>query len=152
MTMFRTIDISTSALTAEKTRIDIISKNMANMNTTRTAGGEPYRKQIPIFKEIEGRDNRGFNFVLQEKYSRLRGETPGGVKLVKLEEDQTDFKLRYEPGHPDADENGYVRYPNVNSITELVDLISAQRSYDANVTSINSSKSMLMKALDIGRR
>ncbi len=149
MNIFRAIDISTTGLTAEKSRIDVISKNIANVNTTRTAGGEPYRKQMPVFQEIKN-GNSKFHGVLMSKYGKQ--EVDGGVKISEIKEDQTDFTLRYEPGHPDANEDGYVKYPNVNIVTEMVDMISAQRAYDANVTSINTSKSMMMKALDIGRR
>jgi flagellar basal-body rod protein FlgC len=138
--------MSASALTAEKTRIDIIAKNMANVNTTRSTGGMPYRRQMAVFQE-----NKGSSF--EEQLSKYKNQISGeGVKISKIVEDDSPFKSVYEPGHPDADENGYVEMPNVDTIKEMVDLISAQRSYDANITAMNSSKSMLMKALDIGRR
>lgn len=145
MSIFNSINISASALTAEKTRIDIIAKNMANANSTRSTGGMPYRRQMAIFEE----DKRKSFAEHLSKYSKDNGK---GVKISKIVEDDSPFKLKYEPGHPDADENGYVQMPNVDTIKEMVDLISAQRSYDANITAMNSSKSMLMKALDIGRR
>ena len=146
MSIFNSINISASALTAEKTRIDIIAKNMANANSTRATGGMPYRRQMVIFEE-----NKGTSF--SEHLSKYTNKNNGkGVKISKIVEDDTPFKLKYEPGHPDADENGYVQMPNVDTIKEMVDLISAQRSYDANITAMNASKSMLMKALDIGRR
>jgi flagellar basal-body rod protein FlgC len=146
MSIFNSINMSASALTAEKTRIDIIAKNMANVNTTRSTGGMPYRRQMAVFQE-----NKGNSFADQlSKYkNQINGE---GVKISKIVEDDSPFKSVYEPGHPDADEDGYVKMPNVDTIKEMVDLISAQRSYDANITAMNSSKSMLMKALDIGRR
>lgn len=145
MSMFNSINISTSALNAEKTRIDIISKNMANVNSTRSTGGMPYRRQMVVFEE-----NKASSFENQlSKYKDKIGDK--GVKISKIVEDDSPFKLIYEPGHPDADENGYVKMPNVDVVKEMVDLISAQRSYDANITAINSSKSMLMKALEIGR-
>lgn len=146
MSIFNSINVSASALTAEKTRIDIIAKNMANVNTTRSTGGMPYRRQMPVFQENKGKTF--FNYL--NKYSnKINGE---GVKISKIVEDDSPFKLVYEPGHPDADENGYVKMPNVDVVKEMVDLISAQRSYDANITAMNASKSMLMKALEIGRR
>ncbi|MBU5426524.1 flagellar basal body rod protein FlgC [Tissierella pigra] len=146
MSLFNPINISASALTAEKTRIDIITKNMANVNTTRATGGMPYRRQIAIFEE-----NKSTSF--EEQLSKYSNKISGkGVKISKIVEDESPFKLIYEPGHPDADENGYVQKPNVDTVKEMVDLISAQRSYDANITAMNASKSMLMKALDIGRR
>lgn len=145
MSIFSSINVSASALTAEKTRIDIIAKNMANVNTTRSTGGMPYRRQMAVFQE-----NKGTPFsAYLNKYNKVSGE---GVKISKIVEDDSPFKLVYEPGHPDADENGYVKMPNVDTVKEMVDLISAQRSYDANITAMNASKSMLMKALEIGRR
>lgn len=146
MNIFNSINVSASALTAEKTRIDIIAKNMANVNTTRSTGGMPYRRQMPVFQENKGKP---FSNYLSKYSNKVNGE---GVKISKIVEDDSPFKLAYEPGHPDADENGYVKMPNVDVIKEMVDLISAQRSYDANITAMNASKSMLMKALEIGRR
>lgn len=146
MNIFNSINISSSSLTAEKTRIDIIAKNMANANTTRTTGGSPYRRQMVVFEENK---SNSFSTHLNNKMNKINGY---GVKISKIVEDDSPFKLVYEPGHPDADENGYVKMPNVDVVKEMVDLISAQRSYDANITSINTSKSMLMKALEIGRR
>lgn len=145
MSIFNSINISTSALTAEKTRIDIIAKNMANANSTRSTGGMPYRRQMVVFEE----DKKTPFSAYLNKHTNNSGK---GVKISKIVEDDTPFKLKYEPGHPDADENGYVQMPNVDTIKEMVDLISAQRSYDANITAMNASKSILMKALDIGRR
>ena len=146
MSIFNSINISASALTAEKTRIDIIAKNMANANSTRATGGMPYRRQMAIFEESK---INSFSEHLSKYTNKNNGK---GVKISKVVEDDTPFKLKYEPGHPDADENGYVKMPNVDTIKEMVDLISSQRSYDANITAMNASKSMLMKALDIGRR
>lgn len=145
MSMFNSINISTSALNAEKTRIDIISKNMANANTTRSTGGMPYRRQMVVFQEDKA---SVFEKHLSKYQSGIRDK---GVKISKIVEDDSPFKLVYEPGHPDADENGYLKMPNVDIVKEMVGLISAQRSYDSNITAINSSKSMLMKALEIGR-
>jgi len=146
MNIFNSINVSASALTAEKTRIDIIAKNMAHVNTTRSTGGMPYRRQMAVFQENKGKQ---FSNLLNKYSNQLNGE---GVKISKIVEDDSPFKLVYEPGHPDSDENGYVKMPNVDIVKEMVDLISAQRSYDANITAMNASKSMLMKALEIGRR
>ncbi|GMG97146.1 flagellar basal body rod protein FlgC [Tepidimicrobium xylanilyticum] len=146
MGMFDSINISASALTAEKTRIDIISKNMANVNTTRSTGGMPYRRQMVVFEE-----QRGSNFAtyLEKHTNKFSGK---GVEISEIVEDTTPYKLKYDPGHPDANEDGYVMLPNVDIITEMVDMIDAQRAYEANITAINGTKSMLMKALEIGRR
>lgn len=146
MGMFDAIDISSSALTAEKTRIDVISKNIANANTTRATGGMPYRRQMVVFKEDK---ENSFTSYLNKFTSLFNGK---GVEIEEIVEDESPFKFKYEPGHPDADENGYVMMPNVDVVVEMVDLIDAQRAYEANITAINTTKSMMMNALDIGRR
>ncbi|SHE33314.1 flagellar basal-body rod protein FlgC [Tissierella praeacuta DSM 18095] len=146
MSIFNSINTSATALTAEKTRIDIITKNMANVNTTRSTGGMPYRRQMVVFEENK---SDSFSKYLNKHMNKTEEK---GVKISKIVEDDSPFRLVYEPGHPDADENGYVKMPNVDTIKEMVDLISAHRSYDANITAMNASKSMLMKALEIGRR
>lgn len=146
MSFFNSINISASGLTAERLRMDVISKNIANVNTTRTANGTPYRRQVVVFQEAE--PQAPFSQYLSDASRKLIGS---GVKAVAVFEDQTPFKLVYEPGHPDADEKGYVKMPNVDIMTEMVNMISASRAYEANVTAINSTKSMALKALDIGR-
>jgi len=145
MGLFDSINISASALTAEKTRIDIINKNMSNANTTRTSGGTPYRRQMVVFEENKGK----FSDYLEKHTKKFNGK---GVKISEIVQDQTEFKRIYEPGHPDADENGYVLLPNVEIVKEMVDMIDAQRAYEANITAMNGTKSMMMKALEIGRR
>lgn len=151
MGMFDSINISASGLTAEKTRMDVISKNIANVNTTRATGGMPYRRQMVVFQE---RKDNSFSHYLTKYKQEFKGDKfdGNGVKISKIVEDTTPFKLVYEPGHPDADENGYVKKPNVDMSKEMVDMISATRAYEANVTALNASKEMLVKALDIGRR
>lgn len=146
MGIFDGINISASALTAEKTRIDIINKNMANVNTTRATGGMPYRRQMVVFEENK---TSSFEKYLDKYTNKFNGK---GVSISEVVEDETPYKSKYEPGHPDADEDGYVMLPNVDTVKEMVDMIDAQRAYEANITAMNSNKSMLMKALDIGRR
>ncbi|MDF2521733.1 MAG: flagellar basal-body rod protein FlgC [Clostridia bacterium] len=146
MGFFNSINISASALTAEKLRMDIISKNIANANTTRTANGTPYRRQVVVFQGAGS--NVPFSQYLSDASKSMIGN---GVKVKGIAEDQTPFKMVYDPGHPDADENGYVKMPNVDVMTEMVNMITASRAYEANVTAINSAKSMAMKALEIGR-
>ena len=146
MGMFDSIDISASALTAEKTRMDIINKNMANANTTRATGGMPYRRQMVVYQENK---STPFSAYLDKQNNKFNGK---GVVISEIVEDDTPFRLIYEPGHPDADENGYVKLPNVEVVKEMVDMIDAQRTYEANITAMNSTKSMLLRALDIGRR
>ncbi len=143
MKMFNTLTISASGLTAEKLRIDTISSNIANVNTTRTNGGEAYRKKVAVFKEnLVTEVNKDTGKV--ENFSR-------GVKADAIINDPSPYKRVYEPNHPDADDEGYVNYPNVNVLNEMVDLIAASRAYEANVTALNASKSMFLKALEIGR-
>lgn len=146
MGIFDSINISASALTAEKTRIDIINKNMANANTTRSTGGLPYRRQMVVFEENKPKP---FLAYLEKHTNKFNGK---GVVISEIVQDETEFKRMYEPGHPDADEDGYVLLPNVEMVKEMVDMIDAQRAYEANITAMNGTKAMLMKALEIGRR
>lgn len=146
MGVFDAINISASGLSAERIRMDIISKNIANANTTRTSSGLPYRRKMVVFKE---KSSKPFSYYLSE-YSR-KSLNKQGVKISAIVEDKSPFKRVYEPGHPDADKDGYVLMPNVEVVKEMVDMISASRAYEANITAINSSKTMAMKALEIGR-
>lgn len=146
MSIFSSLNISGTALSAERTRMDVISKNIANVNTTRTSGGKPYRRQMPLFKEIDG---ESFSSILSKQTNSHEKE--GGVKITGIVEDKSEFKSMYNPGHPDANNDGYVEMPNIDIVTEMVDMISASRAYESNMTSINSAKNMAMKALEIGR-
>ncbi len=146
MNFFNSINTSATGLTAERLRMDIISKNIANVNTTRTSSGKPYRRQVPVFKEKEGED---FASILNG--ARNTGGLGNGVEVSGIIEDKSPFKRVYNPGHPEADEKGYVSMPNVDIVTEMINLISASRAYEANVTALNNSKNMAMKALEIGR-
>lgn len=145
MRIFRSMDASASGLTAERLRLDIIAGNLANANTTRTAEGGPYRRKVPVFESRQ----MGFGSFFQA-FSGAMGDV-SGVQVAGIAEDGRPGKTAYEPGHPDADENGYVAMPNVDVVTEMVDMISATRGYEANVTAINASKQMAMRALEIGR-
>jgi flagellar basal-body rod protein FlgC len=144
MGMFGAIDSAASGLTAERLRMDVISNNIANVNTTRTADGGPYRRQLVVYEPRSGADS--FAAVLSNQL-----EQGNGVRVTGIIKDQSPFRLVYDPSHPDANRNGYVEMPNVNVVTEMVDMITASRSYEANVTVINSAKSMALKALDIGK-
>ena len=147
MGYFGALDISASGLTAQRLRMDTISQNIANVNTTNTRNGTPYKRKVPVFEE---RTTGGiFNGYLVSAY---KGDNIGnGVRVSNIIEDNAPFKKVYEPGHPDADAEGYVSLPNVEVVTEMVNMISASRSYEANVTAINTTKSISMKALEIGR-
>lgn len=147
MSIFKSLNVSASGLTAERLRMDIISKNIANANTTRTLAGTPYRRQLTVFKE------QGAPSTFESMLNQAKGQYSigNGVEVSEVVEDQSDFKRVYNPGHPDADDEGYVLMPNVDVVTEMINMMSASRSYEANVTAINTSKSMAMKALEIGR-
>ncbi len=143
--MFNSINISASGLTAERLRMDVISRNIANANVTRTAAGTPYRRQIPIMRQIQ---SDSFAETLNGAMGASLGQ---GVEIAAVKDDMSAFKSVYNPSHPDANEKGYVLMPNVDTVTEMVNLIAASRSYEANVTALNSAKSMAMKALEIGK-
>ena len=142
-------DASSSALTAQRFRMDIISSNIANAETTRgelvNGQFEPYKRKLAVMEPI----NPKFADVLNRELSGAN--TAGGVKVSKVVEDRTPPKLVYNPSHPDADTDGYVKMPNVDVLKEMVDMISATRAYEANVTALNATKSMFIKALEIGR-
>jgi len=148
MRLFRAIDIAASGLTAERLRMDIISNNIANVNTTRTVQGTPYRRQVPVYA---AREQLLFATYLQTRSNGNPAARGNGVKVIGIREDQSPGKLVYDPNHPDANAEGYVEMPNVNIVNEMVDMISATRAYEANVTVINNAKSMAMQALEIGR-
>lgn len=146
MGLFQAFDISATGMTAERFRIDTIAENIANVNTTRTEDGTPYRRKIVTFAE---KNLTPFSDYYQTQRARAVGN---GVKITSVREDtETDFIMEYDPAHPDADENGYVSYPNVNTVTEMTNLIDASRAYEANTTAFNASKSMVQAALQIGK-
>lgn len=142
-------DISASALTAQRLRMDVISSNIANAESTRSSFVDgkfvPYRRKEVVMAPTEA----SFRRVLD---NQMRASGANGVQVVEIREDSTPFKQVYNPTHPDADENGMVYMPNVDILREMVDLISASRSYEANLTALNASKAMFMKSLEIGRR
>lgn len=141
-------DISSSALTAQRFRMDVISSNIANADSTRArlVNGKwmPYQRKLV---EVEAKQP-SFQQTLRNAQAETAGE---GVRVTKVIEDTSPFKQVYNPTHPDADENGFIMMPNVDVLKEMVDMISASRSYEANVTALNASKSLVTKALEIGR-
>lgn len=139
------LDMSASALSAERTHINIISMNLANAKTTRTAEGGPYRRKSVIM-EATPVDSSFAKQMQGELDKELRG-----VRVQGLAIDQRPHKLVYEPGHPDANEDGYVAYPDINVVEEMAALMTAQRGYEANVTTVDSIKQMYSKALEINR-
>lgn len=147
MSLFTSFDINASGLTAERYRMDIISQNVANANTTRTEDGTPYRRKVVTFAEKE--TQTPFSRVLNKARDNYSGK---GVKVSTVEEDTwTDMKMVYDPSHPDADENGYVLYPNVNIVTEMTNMIDASRAYEANATAFSASKSIALKGLEMAQ-
>lgn len=149
MNISNSFSISSSALTAQRLRMDVISSNIANAETTRASvsNGEavPYKRKMVVLEPNE----TSFGTMLQ---NQMRGSGSGdGVRVTEIREDQSPLKPVYDPTHPDANAEGYVFMPNVDIAKEMVDMISASRSYEANVTALNSTKAMISKALEIGR-
>ncbi|MGM0471513.1 MAG: flagellar basal body rod protein FlgC [Bacillota bacterium] len=144
MGLFSGMNISGSGMTAQRLRMDLISDNIANVNTTRTEDGEPYRKKSPIFKAKSSGD-----FAVPNLDSE-RNQTGQGVEVTSIRESTKPPKLVHQPEHPDANEEGYVEMPNIDIASEMADMISASRAYEANVTSLNTSKDMFKSALKIG--
>jgi flagellar basal-body rod protein FlgC len=152
MGMFSSINISSTGLSAQRLRMDVISNNVANATTTRNTNGDgPYRRDRVIMTPI----NLRTRWKSPVYPFGLRTDEGRGVKVMKIEKDMSPFRLVYDPTHPDAikigEKKGYVEFPNVNIVTEMTDMISASRSYEANVMMINGSKAMFNKALEIGR-
>ena len=146
MSFLNALNISASGMTAERMRLDIAAENIANINTTRTENGGPYRRKMVVFEPIE--DN-SFASAFRSELSRQSNN--GGVRVAEIVEDPSDFRMVYNPEHPDADENGYVQMPNVDLLKETVDSMAASRAYDANLTAFNTIKTMATKALEIGK-
>jgi flagellar basal-body rod protein FlgC len=148
--MFDALNVSATGLTAERLRMDVTAENLANAQTTRGADGQPYRRKEVVLAEVQ---SGGFGSQLAKAIGAgsASGSQPGGVEVAGMTQDQTPGKLVYDPGHPDADANGYVRMPNVDTVAEMVDLISASRAYEANVTAMNAAKQMFSKTLDLLR-
>ena len=146
MGLFQAFNISASGMTAQRFRTDIISENIANVNTTRTENGEPYRRKLVSISE---KGVTPFSQFFSTSKNRAVGN---GVKVTRVTGDySSDFIKEYDPSNPDADEDGYVSYPNVNTVSEMTDLIDATRSYEANVTAFEASKSMAAAGLRIGQ-
>ena len=154
MAFVSSIDVIGSGFTAQQQRLDIISENIVNMNTTRTENGEgPYRRKVVVFEA----DNGGSRF--QDVLARTRNgsgggvapDTVGGVRVAEVAEDPSDFKLKYDPGDPDANEDGYVEMPNVDLVKEITDGMAANQAFTADITAFNLLKTLLSKGLEIGK-
>ena len=145
MDFFTSMNVSATALSAERTRMNLISSNLANANTTRTAEGGPYKRKDAVF--MADAQVESFGDMLQ-KASKI---SPRGVRVAQIVEDQKPPRVQYDPAHPDADPQGFVSLPNVNVLEEMADMIAATRAYEANITATQSAKSMALKTLEIGR-
>jgi flagellar basal-body rod protein FlgC len=145
MSLFGALDISASGLTAERLRMNVTAENLANAQTTRGTDGGPYKRKLVVLEEANGGSGARPSFGTQ-----LDGAM-NGVKVAQVSQDSAPDRLVYDPSHPDADDRGYVHMPNVNPVTEMVDLISASRSYEANVTAMQTAKQMYSKTLEILR-
>jgi flagellar basal-body rod protein FlgC len=146
MGMFDALDVSASALTAERLRMDVTAENLANAQTTRSANGGAYRR-----KEVVLQETGPGAFGTQLAAAMGGSARPRGVEVAGVVQDATPGKRVYDPGHPDADAQGYVTMPNVDTVAEMVDLITAQRGYEANVTAMQTAKQMFAKTLDLLR-
>jgi len=144
MDFFDALRTSSSALSAQRVRMNVISSNLANINTTRTHQGEPYRRKDVVFA---AQPNSSFQTMLRSQIAR----NLSGVRVAGIVSDPSPLQLKYDPQHPDANEEGYVSMPNINLMEEMVNMISATRSYEASVAAINATKGMALKALEIGR-
>jgi flagellar basal-body rod protein FlgC len=140
--MFKGIDISASGLTAQRLRMDTISSNISNAETTRDADGNTYRRKIPVFKQK-------LNNQMGAGSAGTAASNSAGVEVDEIAEDQSPFRLEYRPKHPDANDEGYVELPNVSVMTEMVNMIDASRAYEANIQAISNYKSMANSALNI---
>ncbi len=145
MSFLNSLNIGASGLTAQRFRMEVIAQNMSNVDTTRTENGTPYRRKQVVFQEI---GPRTFKDVLGRETAKVPG---GGVRVKKLFEDDAPLIPKYDPGHPDANEEGYVMMPNVDTIREMIDMMSATSSYQANINAVNAVKKMAGDALQIGR-
>ncbi len=161
--LFSSIRISASGMRGQRTRMDVVARNLANAETTKTADGTPYRRQRAIFEQVLGDRMNGSSMSLSTD-TRLARTNPGHISetvqigqevgggiesVVQVSPDSSDFRVVYDPGHPDADEAGYVLMPNVNPISEMVDMITASRAYEANVSAVQTAKDMFNDALKI---
>jgi len=141
MDFLSALSVSASGLAAERTRVNLAASNLANAEATRGPDGGPYRRRDPVLEAVSFGD----------ALSRADGQTPGGVKVAQVVEDQNPGRKVYSPGHPDADADGFVTLPNVNPIHEVVNLMTASKAYEANATAVETLKSMAQRALDVAR-
>ncbi len=143
MDLFSAMKISSSGMKAQRLRLEVVSSNLANINTTRTPEGGPYKRKSVVFEASPVQKGSAFSNTLDSAIQ--------GVKVTEVKEDKSPPRMVYNPSHPDADERGYVAMPNVNMMEEMLDMLNASRSYEANAMAVNTAKSMAQKALEMGR-
>ena len=143
MGVFSSMNVAATGMTAQQLRMDVISENIANASTTRTQKGGAYRRKTVVFSE---QDTTSFDHILNGYLGYYK---PNGVKVTQVVEDPSDLRLVYEPDNPDANEEGYFEYPNVDTVTEMTNLIDSSRAYEANVTAFNAAKSIASKGLEL---
>lgn len=151
MSFLSTLNIAGSGMTAQQTRLDVIAENITNASTTRTEAGGAYRRKVVVMQSQGGRDDFRAAMARAQRVSNAGYTTTGGVKITGIVEDQSAFKLVYDPTHPDANEEGYVELPNVDMVQEMTDAMAASQAFNANVTVFNTLKSVIAKGLEIGR-
>lgn len=154
MAFLNSVNIVASGLTAQQLRLDIVAENVTNSQTTRTEGGGAYRRKMVVFEAMDGRND--FRAALARAVGGAVSNTAsnvndGGVRVAEIVEDPSEFKLVFDPTHPDANEAGYVELPNVDMVKEMTDAMAASQAYSANVTAFNTLKSVISKGLEIGR-
>lgn len=143
MGVFSAMNVAATGMTAQQIRMDVIAENIANASTTRTEDGTAYRRKTVVFEE---KGTTSFDNILNGYMNQYK---PNGVKMTRIVEDPSDLRLVYEPDNPDANEEGYVEYPNVDTVTEMTNLIDSSRSYEAAVTSFDAAKAIAMKGLEL---
>ena len=144
MDLITSMDIAAGGMTAQRTRLNVISMNLANANTTRTANGGPYRRKTVIFETVP-------TSTFQQQFLNALESKIYGVQVTNIEDVAGEFKQIFDPAHPDADDKGYVYLPNVNLVQEMVQMLNANRAFEANASVIRAAKEMALRALDIGR-
>jgi flagellar basal-body rod protein FlgC len=145
VSLFSSIDVSASGMSAQRERAEVLVENIANAETTRTAGGGPYRRRDVVF------ESSPVSSQFSSEFDSLLGQQSNGVKVSQIAVDNTEPNRRYMPGHPDADKDGYVAFPHMNPAEDMVDLLGASRSYQANVSAISSVKDMIQRSIDLFR-
>jgi flagellar basal-body rod protein FlgC len=149
--LFGSLSISASGMSADRLRMDVVAENLANADTTQGANGQPYQRKEVLLQEIGGGGSFADALSSAQGGEAGDGQVGGGVQVTGIVDDTSPGKRNYDPGNPDADAQGYVNLPNVNPVTEMVDLIGSSRGYEANVQAMDSAKQMFTHALDIIR-